>query len=277
MPTKRVAFNFDDAIRLYEAGESIDEIARNLGISRSTIRRRMGDAGYRPRTIGEATSMRFRLATPDLTEAIERYVAGETVQSLAREFGVTRRRLESAIDDAGYQRRTLREAVGLRYTRMTVAEREALTAAAHDAKRDRPANRASLERRAATMEVTLQLASRADLLMAVWLAQRGVQFTLQKAVGIYNIDIAVDEPRIAVEVNGSQHGLRHLSRNRSTSTERLNYLFDAGWRVIEVDIARQWLRPDCADRVVALIEAAREDEAPWGQHCVIRGDGEALA
>jgi len=130
------------------------------------------------------------------------------------------------------------------------------------------------------MERTLQLASRADLILSVWLAQRGFCFTSQKAVGRYNIDIAFDELFVAVEVNGGWH---YFSDRSAAESKRREYILDAGWRLIDVALTSsssnswKWLRPACADKIVALLDEVRAGKSSWGQHCVIGGDGEPLS
>ena len=111
----------------------------------------------------------------------------------------------------------------------------------------------------------------------MWLAQRAVQFTPQKAIGRYNIDIAVEELRIAVEVNGDWH---YFPDRAATDSKRREYLFDCGWRLIDValtnrtEAAWKYMRPACADKIVALLNEVRQGEPLWGKYCVIGGDGE---
>jgi very-short-patch-repair endonuclease len=129
------------------------------------------------------------------------------------------------------------------------------------------------------MQHTLQLASRADLLLGIWLAQRGVIVIPQKAVGRYNIDLAIDELFVAVEVNGSFH---YFADHASAEIERRNYLLDRGWRLIDVALTatrhstHKYLRPACADQIVILLNLLRTNESDWGQYRMIGGDGEAL-
>ena len=279
MTYEPLIFDVDYAISLYEAGESLDEVGRKMGVSGNTVGRRMDAAGLKRRSHGVSTALRYAHGTPDLDPFFERYKAGEGRIALAREAGVGGDRFLRLMREAGIPIRDLRGAVAMRYTRMSKSEREGVTQAANTAKRGKRANPESLARRALTMEATLQLASRADLILAVWLAQRGVEFTPQKAVGPYNVDIAVHEPRVAVEVDGFHHApeLRRLSRSRSTPAERREYLFDRGWRLIEVRppmSTRENLSPLCADHIVALLEEARADEPSWGEYCVVGGDGE---
>jgi very-short-patch-repair endonuclease/transposase len=273
MTRKILAVDINYAINLYTSGVPIKEIASKAEVGSSTIIRRMRDAGFQLRSIGESTALTLARRAGDLSKAVERYVSGETMQKVAADFGVTRRRLEIAVRSAGYTPRTMLQAVGLRYTNMSARERRSITAKANIAKRGRKASIASQERRARTLEVTLQLASRTDLLLSVWLAQKGIKFTPQKAFGPYNIDIAIEELAVAVEVNGSWH---YFPDRSSTEIKRRNYLLNGGWKLIDVKLGK-YLRPSCADKIISLLDAMRQNETSWGEHCVIGGDGELLS
>jgi very-short-patch-repair endonuclease len=239
----------------------------------------MQAAGLQLRPHGQSCAITCAARYGDLTDLVNRYVSGETMKKVSKDSGVNSKQIERAVVAAGHVPRTLLQAVGLRYTNMNLSEKRSLTAKANIAKRGKRASKASQERRARTMEVTLQLASRTDLMLSVWLAQRGVKFTPQKAIGSYNIDVAIDELLVAVEVNGDWHYFPDVvARER----ERREYLFDAGWRIIDVALTstcgRPWkyLRPACADKIVALLDELRTSKATWGKHCVIGGDGEFL-
>jgi very-short-patch-repair endonuclease/transposase len=278
MPGKRVFFDINDAVKLYEAGKSTEEISEILGGSRKTVARRLKAAGFKLRS-GPQGACLYYISKVDLSEALRRYAEGENMKSLCEEFRIGRRRMESALRHAGIPVRTLRQSVGLRYTRMSKSERQSLVARAHIAKKGKPADMGSQERRAKTLEVTLQLASRADLILGVWLGQRGLRFTPQKALRPYNLDIAIDELSIAVEVNGDWH---YFPDPSAAESKRRDYLFDRGWRLIEVCItstsARPWkyLRPACADKIIELLERVRRSESIGRKHWVIGGDGESL-
>ena len=279
MPIKAIDFDLDNAIRLYRSGMSFQKVGKEIGVSAKTIRRRMIAAGVEVRARGQTSSFYYRNRVGDLSVAVERYIGGEPMTSVCKDFGITRRRLEMVVRDAGHVCRTLRQSVGLRYGRLTARERQSLVAKAHIAKKGQPASSASQERRAQTMEATLQLASRADLILGVWLAQRGVTFTPQRAAGPYNIDIAIHEPAVAVEVNGDWH---YFPGRTAAESKRRDYLLNRGWLLIEVQLSKttsrpwKWLRPACADKIVSLLQQARQGESCWGKHCVIGGDGEAL-
>lgn len=273
--------NTDDAIRLYQSGKSLTQIAEQLNVSATTIARRMASAGYEfRRTNAEIGAIIRRRKYGDISSAIARYVAGSTMQDVCREFKLPRRHLEKEIVAAGEKLRTQAQSLGLRYTRMSIAERRSITARANIAVRGKKASPARQERRARTNELTLQLASRADLILCVWLAQRGVKLVPQKALGPYNLDIAIEELRVAVEVNGPWH---YFSGRADAEKKRRKYLLDSGWRLIEVTLAtksgRPWkfLRPACADKIIALLDAFRTGESVRCEDCVIGGDGQPFA
>jgi len=275
-----LAVDIDDAIRLYESGESIDNIARKMRVSRNTIVRRFKSAGYQTRKAGISNALNAMRRYGDLSNIVARYVAGETLQSLSRESGIDRKRLEKFIVAEGHTLRTLRQAVGLRYTRMSVHERRSLTAQAHIAVRGCKKLESSLEKRAKTHEMSLQLASRTDLILAVWLAQRNISLTPQKAIGRYNVDIAINELPVAVEVNGSWH---FFKKRMSSDAERREFLFDRGWNIIEVVLADtenspwKYLRPACADKIVTILKEFSLNKSLTRQYWVIRSDGESVS
>lgn len=266
------------AFDLYLAGQSQVEVAKQFGFSSSTFARRLKSADIPIRT--QADSHRLRADRADeallaqFSEAVRRYEDGEPALWLAKEYGIGYKKFIGLLIRMGVQPRTIRENLAVMYARMTPEERKQVAAAAQTAKRGRPANLMSMERRAQTMERTLQLASRFDLLLGLWLAQRGLQFIPQKAVGRYNIDIAVMEPRIVVEVNGPGHW-----SGKEKWIERCQYLFGQGWRVIEIRIRKgpiSTLRETAADRVISLVEQAREPWPAWGDCVAINGHGELL-
>jgi very-short-patch-repair endonuclease len=282
MAHKLIHFNLDHAIKLYESGKSLAQVADEIGIcSYATIGRRMIKAGIKLRTMERVASLRLTKRMEDvIARGVGRYLAGETINDLCAELGVGRRLFQKAVITAGYELRTQAKSLGLRYNRMSLSERAAITTAANAAMRGKPASAGRMAQRAATNERTLQLASRADLILSVWLAQRGIQFTAQKALGPYNIDIAIDELSVAVEVNGGWH---YFEGRAVPEAQRREYLFNRGWRLIEVKLTApelkvwKWLRPACADKVVALLNELRQGEPAWGKHCVLGGDGEVLS
>ena len=277
MALKPLRIDINNAIQRYHAGERFEELARESGVSPMTFWRRMKTAGCKFRTRPDAIRAIYAKRYGDLSRWVDRYIAGEYLNKLAKESGVSRRRLEQAIIASGHRLRGISEAAYMRFAVMGGRERKALTAKANRAKRGKAALEISLERRARHVQQSLQLTSRADLMMAVWLMQRGVTLTPQKAIGRYNVDIAIDELLVAVEINGRWH---YFPSRISGEAQRREYLHSRGWKIIDVVLSssaqKPWkhVGPGCADRIVELLEALRCNKAAWGEHLVIGGHGE---
>ena len=122
-------------------------------------------------------------------------------------------------------------------------------------------------------ERTKSHASQEAIDCAAALKARGIPVTLEKAVGTYNIDIALDELPIAVEIQGG--GWHACGRHGARLGERRKYILGSGWHLMEI-----WARrSNClcvesvADKVISLANSVRGLDAIPRQHWVLRGDG----
>ncbi|KKK88099.1 hypothetical protein LCGC14_2746580 [marine sediment metagenome] len=238
--------------------------------------------------------MRRKLSDVQARDLRRRYEGGESELSLSKSFGVARGGVRRYLLRGGIRIRSISEANKLRMARLSPAERSALTSAAHAAIRklterrksrgyeiapsgsDGRAIHGSEEHRckiAVTREKRQRGISPEERKMDVALRRRGLHTTLQKAVGRYNIDVAVAEGRIAVDVFGGHwHASgRHAGRFR----KRLNYIADKGWLPIIVWITGDYpLQRKAVDYIVSLSKRRCAGEAFTRQEHVIRGDGE---
>jgi very-short-patch-repair endonuclease len=211
------------------------------------------------------------LDLPD-AEIAARYRAGESVQALAQAYGVSRPNIDRRLHRLGVERRGQAAANALRMKRLGPEARLALAQAAHAAVRGVPQPEERLCKSAITVERKGIVASPDERALAGWLRAKGCEVRPQKAVGRYNVDVALAESRIAVEVfGGNWHTAgRHAARYRP----RLEYLFGAGWHPVVVWVtASHPLRHAVADQIFALHEARRRGEPLGRQEHVIRGDG----
>jgi len=212
----------------------------------------------------------------DLDNAIQRYLAGESINQLARQLGVGRRMLDTAIRGAGIKIRSMSEACQARSDRFTVQEKRAYAAAAQKVRRGKANGVVMGERRAHTIE-RLGKANRDEALLAFWLAKRGYIATLHKAIGIYNVDLGFEELRIAVEINGTAH-LPFFATRQGDPLVRLEYILNAGWSIIEIVVypTRYNLREIATDHIITFLQQACCKETTRGEHRVITGRGEPL-
>lgn len=257
----------DDLIRRYQAGESIKELAREKGVSSKVIVRIVREAdAFQDRSV-----FRLRLDTDDIAR---RYLAGESEKAIADSLGVARGPIRRRLLASGIQPRGRSEAELLKWSQMSSDARAAQVSAAHQASRGRTISYVEKLRQAEGKERTKSQVVAAERVLADLLAERGIPSTLQRAVDIYNVDVAIDTPPIAVEIYG---GMWHNSgHHKRRFFERTKYLLDSGWSVviIWVDGRRYPLGVGSADYVIALAQELGRNVSVGSQYRVILGDGQ---
>lgn len=111
------------------------------------------------------------------------------------------------------------------------------------------------------------------------LQDRGVAVTPQKAVHVYNVDIALTEFPVAVEVFGGDW--HSYGTHAARFTERLEYLLNSGWHVIIVWTVQKGIRmkapagisAGAADYIIRLAQKLGRTKPVRGHYHVIWGDG----
>ena len=214
---------------------------------------------------------------PNLDDLLRRYEAGESELKLSREFGVDRGVIRRRLLKAGITPRNGSQAMTIRMGQMSNAERLAITAHAHEAARGRHQTISERVKRANTREVKGMGISTTESIFKHLLETRGIyNVTPQKAIGTYNVDIAIESPRIAIEIfGGSWHNCEH---HRRLHHKRIPYILNSGWSVviIWVDARRYPLTVGASDYVTSLVEHLRSDKPVRSEYHVIRGTGELV-
>ncbi len=209
----------------------------------------------------------------DVDDLIERHKAGESVNQASKRLGVGRFVVDRFFREAGFITRSLKDANSTRYLHISQEKRRSMTAAAHN----------SVRGKRQTYEHRVKIAKARELRatpigterkMISLLKRRGFACVPQKAIGPYNVDIALTELSIAVEIFGGHWhtGGRHAARFRKRTDE----ILDAGWAVIIV-----WVIPKkgcpltggSADEILALSKRMRRDKTLRSQEIVISGNG----
>lgn len=277
MPAESTPSNLDDAVRIYESGESLSEAERRTGVPRKTIRQAIEDRGT------------FRIPvipTLPADEIIATYSAGTSENRLATEYGVTRHRIAQILTENGIPRRGVTNANRLMMTDRSPQENRRNTQAAHDAVRGvkwtadriaaakgRQPSREAQELGARTRHGRIP-SHAGELLYAAWLRLRGYDVIHQHAVGPYNCDLTVGT--VAVEIFGGHwHGYGYHAR---VFAERSRYILDQGWNMVFVWVNEPngLLSEASADYIAAFIEETRSDPSIRGQYRVVWGDGKEV-
>jgi very-short-patch-repair endonuclease len=207
----------------------------------------------------------------DLDDLLARYERGQSVLSMSKDLGVSRMAITKRIAGLGLKVRNGTEANLIRMAKLSKEERLALAEAAHAAVRGKSHSFAQLCNRAASRERSCRIASKYEAMMIEWLTEAGIEVVPQKAIGPYNVDIALPESAIAVEIfGGNWHttGL-HAARYR----KRIEYLLGCGWLPVVVWASgRCGFHRDCAQQVITIHEINCSNKSARTQEHVIRGD-----
>lgn len=158
-------------------------------------------------------------------EAVDAYVAGESVLSVAARHNVSRQVVMRHLRLAGITPRNGHEAGLIRASRLTPLERKRQALAANAAKRGKVEPEEQRERVALAREANGAGIGPTERIILQWLTDAGIEAKPQKAIGRFNADLAIDS--LAVEVLG---GGWHSSKK--AHPRRTAYLLDHGWRVL---------------------------------------------
>jgi len=210
-----------------------------------------------------------RLNVPDFSHD---YLAGESLLAISKKLGISRPTVKQRLIQAGIAIRDGSAAQSIRSARMTPDERRRNAAHAHAAVRGIAQTEEHRCKIALTRELRQCGITRSERLLAAALRSRGISISPQKAIGRYNIDVAIDKCCIAVEIfGGNWHASgRHAGRFR----KRCDYILDRGWLPVIIWVTKDYpLESSVVDYIVTLTERCCRGESLGRQEQVIRGDG----
>lgn len=179
------------------------------------------------------------LVSLPVEQIVTAYLAGESESSLAKRYGTSRTVIRHRLAHAGIERRGRTAANRLMMATRSPEENRRNAEAAHAAARGgvQPLHR--LEQRAIVRE---QLGwdagniGRGEIVVARYLEGLGFSIVPQRAVGIYNVDLAVNES-VAIEVYGG--GWHLTGRHAQRHPVRRDFLLGAGWSLLVVWAAKE--------------------------------------
>lgn len=273
-------FDIDDLARRYLTGESAKSIGKSCGVKDSTVRQWLRKHGVIIRGCKDAGLAR-RIVLDDVA-IVERYKAGEPVYKIAKSLGVDRNAINRRIIDAGMTIRNWKESLEIQgishpTQRMSKAERLRVTANAHAALKGTHKTFEQLCNMAIGREQRGEIVSIVESRVHTMILKScpGIVIVPQKAVGSYNIDIALAESSVAVEIfGGNWHSTGiHASRFR----KRTEYLIDSGWFPIIVWVTRSYpIEQRAIDYIIAIHQRRCRKEPMPREYKVIWGTGEVI-
>lgn len=215
-----------------------------------------------------------KIEIPNLDDLLRRYIAGETEQKLAAECGVSRSAFRLRLIEANITPRNVSDTMYIRWQTADERLRSAMLNNAHASTRGKTVTEDKLINRAIGCERKSPNVAHAESVLADWLRERGLNVIPQKAIGKYNVDLAVQVPPIAVELFGG--GWHAYGSHRERFAPRVEHILNAGWAmvIIWLDARRYPLSVACADYIVTLTQEISRQESPRCQYRVILGDGQ---
>lgn len=268
----------EHVINAYISGASINECSAMSGVSHGTFAKYIKQDGIaRSRTevakiIGNKLRGRARqdLRKPVPELIAEMYKSGMTGRQIAVELHICRKAITKFLKERGLYMTATEKLIAV-HGRDTI--QEWATRASQAAKDG--GGRKNPHEWAKTRERLLFLVGEGEAEVLSELRTLGYELRHQTPVGSYNLDITLDELNIAIEIHrGSWHG------RTDVRPERLEYLFNHGWRVIFVQISRHGAASDfpaIARKLVSLFETVRRHPSITGQYGVLSRNGEPTA
>lgn len=268
MSRKITHLDIDDLRQRYFSYQRFSHMAKELGVSVNVISRYFREMGL---PMGNISS---RIPKDEL---VSLYLSGESERSLSKRYNCARLVIKAILKDIGITRRNNADANRLMMSRRTREENIKNAQAAHMAVKGKPQTEEHRRKIAASVERNGGNIGFGEKILSDIFIEKGLIITPQKAIGRYNVDIAIEEFSIAVEVFGGGWHIqgRHAFRFR----KRMDTLIDSGW--IPVIIWGKKASKDtfvgAAEYVISLVDRLRSGESVPRQEHVISGDGNPCA
>ena len=248
MPRKFTNALVDNAIERLSEGKMLKTVAEELGVSPDNLSIYVRKRGF---AIPKHRRIEDRTLVPE-DEVISMYQSGISELAIARHFGCSRNVIRRRILRSGIVPRDGKEANKLRYRETTEEYRQALTRAAHEARRGEMPHSQRCHY-ASSREKTGNHShfGPGEAELASFLEQKGFRFVRQKAIDIYNVDFAIGH--VAVEVTCATSRYRGGS---APANKRLKKILECGYSPITIEFSSIPVLTAYLDKIVSTINEA---------------------
>jgi very-short-patch-repair endonuclease len=266
MSRVKVIFDSNDLVRSYEGGLSLAKLMSKFHIATPTIIHVLKENGVVLRTYPTWRDLPQQ-------EVVDVYESGISENKVAKMFGVTRQAIRLLLISNHLHIRGQSEAEFLKWSQMTEEVKKHQIEAAHVSAKGKIHTFQERVNHAMSCFRTGNHATAIEKELISWLADRDIKSIGQFPIGIYNVDIAINEPPIVVEIFGG--GWHSSGHHAARHNERTKYLLDQGWNVVIVwiDTRNYPLRPVVCDYLITLMNELCCGITPTRQYRVIFGDG----
>jgi very-short-patch-repair endonuclease len=217
--------------------------------------------------------MTRKLNIPNLDDLIQMYESGMSMKQLSDNCGIPRISLVRHFRKKGIHIRGNSEAERLKWSKMNPTQRKRQVQKAHEAAR---LKKHSIETKIKAAKTFYQKCLRVGLFESEIfdILKKRYNVSQQFNVGIYNIDIAIHEPPIAIEVQMSN---RKTLRSKN-GCKRLKYLISKGYFVVFV-VSKSEHPPiemdifSVAEKIISYVNILSSDKSFFGNYVMIGCDG----
>lgn len=219
--------------------------------------------------------MSTKLEIPNINDIIELYNAGMSMNQLSKKFGISRATLIDRFKSLDVYLRTQSESEALKWSQMSETARKRQVQKAHEACRGRFISTGEKIKRAkSAYENAFKRGLFENEIMDA-IKKRGFTPLNQFSFGIYNIDIAIHELPVFIEIQTSNHS----SLRRPKLLKRTKHILNSEKFLIYI-IINQSKNPICidliADKIIAYFDILSSDESILGKYAMIGRDGDGL-
>lgn len=250
----------DRIISLYKSGKSTYEIANIFNCGATTVGNHLREWGI------DLTGNRKPV---DVGRIVELYTSGMSENSVANKMGVSRKLIRRRLNEQGINVRGQSEAESLKWSQMSDKERFKQVEAANKAIRNKPKSFhiKSAIKQAKTKEQTLSKVGDLERLFREKFEEKGFEVIPQKAVYVYNIDLAIRNTAVEIHIN-SQH-----PHNGPYYSKRIVKLLKRDWNVIYIKVGSNLSIQRATDKVSSMINFVESNKPAVCQYGMVRGSG----
>lgn len=196
------------------------------------------------------------------------YQSGTSAESIAKKHGTSRRAINARLNKMSIPIRGIREANVLFVSQLSPTEKKRKAMAAHDAVRGTKHTEEHRHKISRYNEKNPRM-SKYEVALNNELVNRGLTTKPQKSLSRYNIDIAVPEHKVAIEIMGGWH---NSPKAIDSFNKKSELLFSLGWFIIVIWPANCFDKTLLSDLVDDICNDRKSGLLAHNAHYVVRGN-----
>ncbi|HEY4537092.1 MAG TPA: hypothetical protein VIG45_01400 [Erysipelothrix sp.] len=226
----------DKAENLYNSGKSLREISKLVGRGEEALRKHLKNRGIEIKKTSTGRVAPNAILNLPEDHICADYLQGNSENAISKTYGVSRGVIRRILKNHNIKIRSQSESETLKWSRMSIDQRENQVKKAHISARGRVKTDEEKRKTAISREINTPdwYIGCGEPEFKKWLDNEGIEYKYQKAVEFYNIDFLIDG--IAVELTS------FVGRNRLTRSDfmsRADILNKQGIKTLAVEFKNE--------------------------------------